>query len=181
MGAGSRAWPASPPTMDSTSSHGNFLSHLRDSFYLGFVFNILVVFILCEWVFCLQVWRYAVCVQCPHRPEESIRSSGTGITDSCTLPCRSRELNQGLLEEHQCFNHWAIAPAPHWLVLRQNIVFNHSHTKDFIIIQVAFVAALACLQGLHTLLKTSHLIHATSLSGVFLLILILQMRRLGFS
>lgn len=106
MGAGSKAWPASPHTMDSTSSHGNFLSHLRDSFYLGFVFNILLVFILCEWVFCLQVGRCACHMHAvPTQARREHQILWNWSTDSCTLPCGYQELNWGLLEEHQCFNH----------------------------------------------------------------------------
>jgi hypothetical protein len=33
--------------------------------------------------------------------QRGIRSSGTGITDRCKMPCRYWELNLGLLEEQQ--------------------------------------------------------------------------------
>lgn len=38
-------------------------------------------------------------VQCPGRPEEDIRVSGTGVTNGCKPPCGLWDLNLGLLEE----------------------------------------------------------------------------------
>ena len=38
-----------------------------------FIFN----FILCVWVFCLHVCLCIVCIQCPWKPEEGVRSPGT--------------------------------------------------------------------------------------------------------
>ena len=36
----------------------------------------------------LYMWSvYHMCVLCLRRPEEGIRSSGTGVTDSCESPC----------------------------------------------------------------------------------------------
>ena len=39
------------------------------------------------------------CVQDLRRPEEAVRSSGTGVTDSCGLSCGCWESNPGPLEE----------------------------------------------------------------------------------
>ena len=39
------------------------------------------------------------CVQYLQRPEEGIRSLGTGVTGGCELPCGCWELNPGPLEE----------------------------------------------------------------------------------
>ena len=48
------------------------------------------------WVFCLHV---CVCTVCPQRSDESIRFPGTGVTDSCELPCGCWESNPGPLQE----------------------------------------------------------------------------------
>jgi hypothetical protein len=50
--------------------------------------------------------------QYQHRPEEGIRSSGTGVTDSCELLSGCWELNHGPLEEQaSVLNRWAVSPA----------------------------------------------------------------------
>ena len=46
---------------------------------------------------CLSM--YHVCAWCLWWPEEGIGSPGTGVTDSCELPCGCWELNPGPLEE----------------------------------------------------------------------------------
>jgi hypothetical protein len=38
-------------------------------------------------------------MQCQQRPEEGIRSPGTGVTDCCTLFCGHWDSNPGLLQE----------------------------------------------------------------------------------
>lgn len=50
-----------------------------------FFFSLLVCY-LCAWVFCLHV-IFVTCVLCPRRPEDSVRSPVTGVTDSCEPPC----------------------------------------------------------------------------------------------
>ena len=42
---------------------------------------------------------YTMCVYCPLKPEEGVRTSGTGVMDGCRLPCGCWELNSGPLEE----------------------------------------------------------------------------------
>lgn len=42
---------------------------------------------------CMHV--YGMCVQCPQEPEESVKSSGIGITGVCELLCRCWEPNSG--------------------------------------------------------------------------------------
>lgn len=42
---------------------------------------------------------HEACAWCPQKPEDSVGSLGTGVTDDCELPCRCRELNSGPLEE----------------------------------------------------------------------------------
>ncbi|CAO2630728.1 hypothetical protein LEMLEM_LOCUS20997, partial [Lemmus lemmus] len=39
------------------------------------------------------------CVQCPRRPEEGIRSPGTGVTDGCDPPCWRWDSNLDPMEE----------------------------------------------------------------------------------
>ena len=46
----------------------------------------------CESVNCVSAW-------CLWKPEESIRSSATGVTDGCESPCRCWELNPNPSEE----------------------------------------------------------------------------------
>lgn len=46
----------------------------------------------------------------PWRSEKSIRSSRTGLRDSCELPCGSWESNPVPLQEQVLFNFWAISP-----------------------------------------------------------------------
>ena len=53
-----------------------------------FVCLFVLIFISCALVLCLNVY---LC--------ESVRSPGTGVTDSCELPCGCWELNLGRLED----------------------------------------------------------------------------------
>jgi len=65
-----------------------------------------------------------VCIQCTlclQRPEQDVRSPGTGVMDGCKLPCRSWELNPSLLSSDRAtsaLNHGAFSPAPQPKVLR---------------------------------------------------------------
>jgi hypothetical protein len=45
----------------------------------------------------------AMCVQCCGRPQEGIRSLGTGVIDGCELSCGCWELNPGPLKEQSVF------------------------------------------------------------------------------
>jgi hypothetical protein len=58
--------------------------------YKGGCFMFLTLFILCEWVFCLHVCLYTMCVL----------DILTLELDSCELPWKCWELNPSLLEEH---------------------------------------------------------------------------------
>ena len=53
----------------------------------------------------LHTWTsvYQVCAWCSHRPEEGIRSPGTGVKGGCKLPCECWELNLGPLKEQLTF------------------------------------------------------------------------------
>lgn len=42
-----------------------------------FIFNL----IICVGIFCLLVFVYSVCMQCPRELEEGVRSLGSGVTD----------------------------------------------------------------------------------------------------
>ena len=54
----------------------------------------------------LSACTCTLCVDCPHKPEESIRSPGTGITDSSEL-----EIKLGSSERRaSALNHRAISP-----------------------------------------------------------------------
>jgi hypothetical protein len=48
---------------------------------------------------CIYVCSVSMCVQCPQRSEEDVRSPGTGMADDCDPPCVYWELNPGLLQE----------------------------------------------------------------------------------
>ena len=52
---------------------------------------------------------------CMQRPEEGIRSLGTGVTDGCELPCGCWEWNPGPLQEQQLY----LIPKPSLQVPRQ--------------------------------------------------------------
>ena len=52
-----------------------------------------VSFCLCVCV-CVCVCVCSMCVQCPKRPKEAIRSPGTEVTGSCELSCGCQELHQ---------------------------------------------------------------------------------------
>lgn len=62
-----------------------------------------VVFWLHVCLMCVVFWLYAclsfTCVKCPQWPEEGVRFSGIGVIDGYDLPCGSRKLNQGPLQE----------------------------------------------------------------------------------
>lgn len=49
-------------------------------------------------VICMHVSALRTCLV-PMKPEESIRSPGTGVKDTCGLPCGCSELNQGPPEQ----------------------------------------------------------------------------------
>ena len=46
-------------------------------------------FFKCMWMFCLYVSMCTVCEESSQRPDESVRSPGTAVTDGCELPCGS--------------------------------------------------------------------------------------------
>jgi hypothetical protein len=62
---------------------------------------------------------------------EDVRFPETGITDSCELPCRCLELNQGPLEEQPVLtlNFWDISPAPNKVDF-----FKKKRTRDMILL-----------------------------------------------
>ena len=62
-------------------------------------------------LFLLYVYVCFACVYvCVYvMPKEGIRSSGTGVTDGCELPCGSRELK----EQPVLFNTEPFPPCPH--------------------------------------------------------------------
>lgn len=60
------------------------------------------------------------------RPESSMASSGTGVTDGCGSPCRSWELNLGPLEEellHLCTESSPVSPTPYRIL--NNLLRNY--------------------------------------------------------
>lgn len=62
-----------------------------------FLFHLL--FFSCVWVFYLHLFLCRPCVQCPQSPVQEFRSSESGITDHCKIPCGCRGSNPGCLEE----------------------------------------------------------------------------------
>lgn len=50
---------------------------------------------------CMNVCMYVQYVWCPKRPEEGVRSPGTGVTDCCESPYGYWETNTGPLQEQQ--------------------------------------------------------------------------------
>jgi hypothetical protein len=67
--------------------------------------NFFLNFILCVWVFCLNVYVYTyyVCTWCPQRSQEGIISPGTGGKGCSEPPCGSWEPDLGLLQEQHMF------------------------------------------------------------------------------
>jgi hypothetical protein len=57
-------------------------SHIYDCIYIYFLKDVFIS-VMCMGV-CLHV---CMCMQCPPRSEQSIRSLDTGVTDACELPC----------------------------------------------------------------------------------------------
>jgi hypothetical protein len=53
------------------------------------------IFILCVWVPCLHACLCIVCLWYLLRPEEGVRSHGTGVTDGCESHCGCWEFNLG--------------------------------------------------------------------------------------
>jgi hypothetical protein len=68
----------------------------------------LLIFILCVWVFCLHV-----CL-CAQRPEQCIGSSGTGVTESGEVLSECLEMTLGPLEEHPVFLSMELSLQPPW-------------------------------------------------------------------
>lgn len=67
-------------------------------------------------VFCLHVLsvysqQYLCVFPGPRRPEESFKSSGTGVVNGCEPPHGSWELNPGPLRDASALNHRAISLA----------------------------------------------------------------------
>jgi hypothetical protein len=50
---------------------------------------------VCIDVLLAYIYIWTECIQCPQRPEEGVRSLGTGVRDSYELPCGCWELNLG--------------------------------------------------------------------------------------
>ena len=71
--------------------------------HIFFALHIIILLLL----FCfrgggaLHTWMsvYQVCAWCPQRPEEGIRSPGTGVKGGCKPPCECWELNLGPLKK----------------------------------------------------------------------------------
>ena len=59
---------------------------------------------------CMSV--YHIPAQCPGRPEEGIRSPGTGAVDGCELPCGCWELNVGPLQGQPQLSYWTNSAVP---------------------------------------------------------------------
>lgn len=49
---------------------------------------------------CVCMSVYHLCAQCPLRPEKGKNALGTGVEDSCEMPCRYWESSPDSLEEH---------------------------------------------------------------------------------
>jgi hypothetical protein len=58
--------------------------------------------VLYECFTCRDV-SYRMCAWCPQRPEESVKSSGTGITDSYKLSCECWKPNPDPLDKQPVF------------------------------------------------------------------------------
>ena len=58
-----------------------------------------LAFTLCVWVLCLHMCLYSMHVQDTQKPEEGVRSPGTGVIDSCEPPCVCWESNLGPVEK----------------------------------------------------------------------------------
>lgn len=69
-------------------------------------FRVVFVFILCIWVFCLQVYDVLM------RSAEGIWTPEIGVMDSCESPWRNWQLNLGFMEEKpiSTLKHWALPP-----------------------------------------------------------------------
>ncbi|KAM7334546.1 hypothetical protein ACRRTK_007866 [Alexandromys fortis] len=80
---------------------------------VGFLFSLFQRFIYFDFM-CVFACMYmcTICGYCPQSSEGGIRSPATGVTDSCELPCGSRALNPGPLQEQPLLSHGVISPDP---------------------------------------------------------------------
>lgn len=53
----------------------------------------------------MSVCLCTTCVKCPESPEKGVRSSGIEVIGGYNLPCGSRKLNRGPLQEKSSVNH----------------------------------------------------------------------------
>lgn len=63
-----------------------------------FLKDLLILFYVCKY-FCLQGYLCTTRVHLLWRPEEGVRSCGTGVTDSCEPPCGCWESNSSPLQK----------------------------------------------------------------------------------
>lgn len=60
------------------------------------------IFILFVSLFCLYVCVYTMCIQCQQRPEEYVRTSATGVTESYEPQCGCWDWNCVLWKNRKC-------------------------------------------------------------------------------
>ena len=60
------------------------------------------IFIICVSVcpVCMSMY-YTTCIECPQRPEEGIRSPGTGVTDTITHRVYAGDRTQDFIQQEQ--------------------------------------------------------------------------------
>lgn len=70
-------------------------------------FYFFLIVLQCEQELWLHIclWPYMMCATNAQRPEEGTRPCGTGVTDSCEMPCGCKESNPGPLEREQALSH----------------------------------------------------------------------------
>ena len=63
--------------------------------------RVFLLLLSCGEVFSYMYVIHYICVWCPARQEESIKSPKTTVKDGIDPPCRCRELNPGPQQEQQ--------------------------------------------------------------------------------
>lgn len=81
------------------------------------------IFIVCSWVFCMYV-RTSYAHACLLRPEEPIRSPGSGVRVNCQPHVDSGNQTAVFYESSKCFKPWAISTGPqspsNWFLLQED-------------------------------------------------------------
>lgn len=98
-------WTLQPRLASNLWSSGSLSQSLRLLLCTTMAFDFLwffFVFTLCVWMFYLHVCICTTYISGAFGEQKSVRSPGTGVTDSCVSTCGYRELTQSLRKGSVC-------------------------------------------------------------------------------